>query len=1053
MNLLRNPSLVLLAGVVLASAAAPARAAPTAPPRGFAWRDTIQQRYDRRQFAAAESLATLAIEEAAADSGHATLSVGRLSRMLGLSRWRQQGSTLDSARAPLARALGIFRDRLGGPTHELGDLIASDAVVLAGHSHWNEAVDRAREGVRTTEASADFSDTLLIRPLTVLAVILSRAGRTEEAVPHYERAADLHERARPPRPDAAADLRADAGLAALQAGDLERADSLLTRAETSLASRLPESHPLRVRAAEHRLALMRRHGDLPGQRALLDRLIAVDRAGGEPAALAVRLRSRAHVRSQMADDAGALADLTAAAGPIERRFGLAHTTTISVLSELAQFQDIAGSHALAESTFARALHAASAFEPVPAKSTALVHASRAARAYARRELVAARDGFERAARIHASAQGPNALDVGVTLLELSRVLADLRLADSASTVLASARAVFRRHRSPLHPDFADADAQEALAHASAGDRERAWDLALSSAHAGVRHLRLVARGSTEREALRLAEQRRYRLGLAQALACEQQGAGAPRARERLAATWERTIEARSLVLDAVAERRHRRGLAWDAERAAIDREWDRASGAYARLLVALPSEQDSASRAELAAARAALEAAERAWAQATGMRASADSDTGAVLPLLAARLQPGQALVGFARHTEVAGRPARYLAFVLRAGERAPALVPLAHADSIQARADAWRAALDLRRALDAASLRALEAEAERTGSALRQAVWDPLGLASVREVFVVPDGALQLVNLAALPDGRGGHLVESGPTFITLGSERDLLPVPARTPNRAPAGLLAMGAPDFDARGGASETPIAAAGFRGGTESCPRFRDLRFPSLAAAGGEVRDIAAAAGGRADVRVGAAADEATFKHEAPRHRHLHVATHGFYLAEGCAGESGALRGIGGLAPADTTRSRATEPLRLSGLALAGANRRAEAGPGAEDGILTAEEIAALDLTAVERVVLSACRSGVGDVITGEGVTGLRRAFRAAGAGTLVMSLWDIDDRASADWMRSFYAALADGRSVSGAVRGTSRAELERRRASGDSTHPAYWGAFVAVGRER
>ena len=79
------------------------------------------------------------------------------------------------------------------------------------------------------------------------------------------------------------------------------------------------------------------------------------------------------------------------------------------------------------------------------------------------------------------------------------------------------------------------------------------------------------------------------------------------------------------------------------------------------------------------------------------------------------------------------------------------------------------------------------------------------------------------------------------------------------------------------------------------------------------------------------------------------------------------------------PSTATSAHAESPLRLSGLVLAGANRRSEAGTQQDDGILTAEEIAALDLAGVRWAVLSACETGVGEVRAGEGVFGLRRAF--------------------------------------------------------------------------
>ena len=137
--------------------------------------------------------------------------------------------------------------------------------------------------------------------------------------------------------------------------------------------------------------------------------------------------------------------------------------------------------------------------------------------------------------------------------------------------------------------------------------------------------------------------------------------------------------------------------------------------------------------------------------------------------------------------------------------------------------------------------------------------------------------------------------------------------------------------------------------------------------------------------------------------------------------------------------------------LSGLALAGANRRAQAKPDEDDGILTAEEVASLDLSGVEWAVLSACDTGVGEIKAGEGVFGLRRAFQVAGARTVVMSLWSVEDQATRAWMRALYEGRFQRKlSTADAVHQASLAVLRDRRANGQSTHPFFWAAFVAAG---
>ena len=118
---------------------------------------------------------------------------------------------------------------------------------------------------------------------------------------------------------------------------------------------------------------------------------------------------------------------------------------------------------------------------------------------------------------------------------------------------------------------------------------------------------------------------------------------------------------------------------------------------------------------------------------------------------------------------------------------------------------------------------------------------------------------------------------------------------------------------------------------------------------------------------------------------------------------------------------------------------------------ERSLLTAEEVVALDLSGVEWAVLSACNTGVGEIKAGEGVFGLRRAFQVAGAGTLIMSLWTVQDKAAREWMRALYEGrLKKNLGTAEAVHEASLAILKSRRKKKSSTHPFFWAAFVATG---
>jgi CHAT domain-containing protein len=132
-----------------------------------------------------------------------------------------------------------------------------------------------------------------------------------------------------------------------------------------------------------------------------------------------------------------------------------------------------------------------------------------------------------------------------------------------------------------------------------------------------------------------------------------------------------------------------------------------------------------------------------------------------------------------------------------------------------------------------------------------------------------------------------------------------------------------------------------------------------------------------------------------------------------------------------------------PLLRSGLALAGFNPRQSSG---EDGVLTAFEAAGLNLLGTQLVVLSACETGLGDVVNGEGVYGLRRAFVIAGAESQMISLWKVSDSGTKDLMSAYYQKLLTGEGRSEALQKTQLELLQIPK----YRHPYYWAAFIFSG---
>lgn len=178
------------------------------------------------------------------------------------------------------------------------------------------------------------------------------------------------------------------------------------------------------------------------------------------------------------------------------------------------------------------------------------------------------------------------------------------------------------------------------------------------------------------------------------------------------------------------------------------------------------------------------------------------------------------------------------------------------------------------------------------------------------------------------------------------------------------------------------------------------------------------------------------------------RILHLATHGFYISKKEMEDYKDFDFLS-LDNVDTDEIEDKELVR-SGLLFAGANHTLEGDgvipDGDDDGILTALEVASLDLIGLDLVVLSACQTAQGD-LGDDGVLGLQRGFKKAGANSILMSLWKVDDEATQIFMTQFYKNLVSGQSKRQSLQSAQR--YLREYNSGQYNKPEYWAAFILL----
>jgi CHAT domain-containing protein/tetratricopeptide (TPR) repeat protein len=382
----------------------------------------------------------------------------------------------------------------------------------------------------------------------------------------------------------------------------------------------------------------------------------------------------------------------------------------------------------------------------------------------------------------------------------------------------------------------------------------------------------------------------------------------------------------------------------------------------------------------------------------------------------------------------------RYLAFVLLADGRV-SHVDLGPAAPLHAAIDRLRDAL-IHRATDW----------QRASRDLYRLAFKPLlpALGATRRLTLSADGQLALVPFAALHDGKRFLLDTFHLGYRTSG--KDLLPRPEGSTSAHTVVVLAD--PDFD---GAPAVPSPAASGSGAaiasTERTPaldaffssRSAELTSQPWAPLPGTRQEALAIQRllPQARLLLGAEASKQALL-RLPTPGLLHVATHGFFLNDTAAVQGTRAVGQYGEVADPGPRNPPPNPLLRSGLVLAGARETAPQPAHLKDSLTTALELSGMNLWGTQLVVLSACDTGQGDVKLGQGVYGLRRALGVAGAQTVVMSLWKVNDETTRELMVDYYRRLLAGQGRVAALDEAMRALRVKQ------PHPYYWAPFIAIG---
>ena len=320
--------------------------------------------------------------------------------------------------------------------------------------------------------------------------------------------------------------------------------------------------------------------------------------------------------------------------------------------------------------------------------------------------------------------------------------------------------------------------------------------------------------------------------------------------------------------------------------------------------------------------------------------------------------------------------------------------------------------------------------------------------LSGIKKVYFSTDGIYPKINLNSIWNPKSKSYLIDEYDFYFVSSLRDLIDNKgASKKEQTEKTITLFGFPDYvsDVTLGSPEENQVSSDYLIERKRSNLDRSFHLDPLPGTKKEVEDISKmmiSKGWKTDIFLGKEAQELKLK-SLKNPAVLHIATHGYFQKDVDERYTPATSKL--------AEKMTKNPLLCSGLMMAGASNayttsyaNATNWAGREDGILTAFEAMNLNLDKTELVVLSACETGLGEIHNGEGVYGLQRAFMAAGAKTIIMSLWTVSDNATQKLMTLFYTKWLETGDKHAAFR---YAQLELKKTFPD---PYFWSAFVMIG---